>query len=370
MNKRAIAILGAIFLLILATVGFLIYQQTKNNNPDSQVTPEQTDQESQGSNSPASKNKAIRLTDDQVVSPALYYKGNGISYFTRQGQLFKNDLQIADNTTLLANKTEVGLPIKTGIISVIWPQTGDNYIAQVSSGGKSGFSIYHYNSGGYIDLPANVTSIDWLPSGEQIIYLWLENNKTTLNIANADNTNYQVLADIWENDDSIHISPDGRNLLFYRTQNSDSVNMINLVSTDGKTFRSIVKDGYNIGVNWAPDSRRFLFGKRDPVTQTVQLWMGNIETGELKSLGLNTIPEKAVWSKDGSKIIVAAPASNSESGGFTEDLVYSVTSLNGEKTSFEPGISVDIENLFLSINEDILFFRNVQDGGLYYMNIE
>ncbi len=392
MNKRAIAILGAIFLLIVATLVFLILQRRSANKEEADpVVVEETVQEPVEQRRSANKEeepvvvedqitqepidlpaetKAIKLTDDQIISPVLFYQGDGITYFNRQGELFRNSLQVSGSTVLLANKEKLSLPLKAGISKVLWPQDSDNYIAEINNGLRTTYTVYVNDRGGYVDLPANVTSADWMPTGEQMLYIWLANDKSALYRANADNTNFTKLADIWENDDRIHISPDGKNVLYYRTQSQEPTNNINLVTTDGKTFRSVIKDGFNVGALWAPDSKHFLFGKRDASTEAIGLWMGNIETGEIKFLGVNTTPEKAVWTANSDTVVVAVPKQQGLDSSLTDDTIYSIKISNSDKQTFDPGIQIDAENLFLSLDADRVFFKGMQDGGLYYLNLQ
>ncbi len=370
MNKKAIAILGAIFLLIVATLVFLILQRraATNETDNESVTEQPQNTDNQTNIEP--QTKAIKLTDDQVVSPVLFYQGDGITYFNRQGELFRNALQVSGSTVLLANKEKLSLPLKAGIGKVIWPQDSDNYIAEINNGLRATYSVYVNDRGGYVDLPSNVTAADWMPTGEQMLYIWLANDKSALYRANADNTNFTKLADIWENDDKIHISPDGKNVLYYRAQSQEPTNNINLVTADGKTFRSIVKDGFNHGVLWAPNSKQFLFGKRDASNQSIGLWVGNIETGEVRYLGINTTPDKAVWTANGDTVVAAVPKQQGLSSSLTQDTFYSIKMSSSEKQTFDPGITIDAEQLFLSLEGDRVFFKGMQDGGLYYLNLK
>lgn len=373
MNKRAIAILGAIFLLIVMTLAFLIYQKNKSKTPeDVEVTEDQTDNTDSEQNTevPTPPTKAIKLTDDQVVSPVLFYQGDGITYFTRQGQLFRNKINVSNGTVLLANKEELPIPIKAGLQRIIWPQASDNFIAEISAGLNPIYTIYVNEKGGYVDLPSQVTSVDWLPSGTQYLYIWLENNKATLNLGNSADGAYQTLTDMWETDNKIHVSPDGRTVLYYRTGSTEQTNNINAVTADGKVFKALVKDGYNKGVSWSPDSVRFVFGKKDPTTGRMGLWLGNVETNEVRNLNLSTEPSKVVWTNDGNYIVAAVPKDPSSGSTTTQDVFYKVMADDGSSVSVDPGISVDAEELFLSLDGDRVFFRSMQDGGLYYLNLQ
>jgi dipeptidyl aminopeptidase/acylaminoacyl peptidase len=380
MNKRALAILGAIFLLIVGALGFLIYQRSQKEdvtditpvpvvqNPDEPSEPTTPDEPTPE----VPSSRATRLSDDQVIAPILVFQGNGITYFDQNGHLYKTDLKTSGTNILLSNKTEFSLPLKSNISRVLWPQIGQSFIAEFNSGGKKSWSFYDSNRGQYVDLPAQIVSLDWLPNGDKIMFVWVDiNSKATINTANADTSGYQQISELYEPDNEIKVSPDGKSVLFYRTQNpSVTENNINYMSPDGKVFKTIVKGGYNFGVRWAPDNRRFLFSKRDTGTQKFQLWMGDVVSGEIRSLGITTTEQKAVWSKDSRTIIVAVPTTGTAGAGLTQDTIYRFNVNTLEKQEFNPGIAIDAQDLFLNSTEDVLFFRNAQDQALYYMHIQ
>lgn len=375
MNKRAIAILGAIFILIIGTLGFLIYQRSRNNieTPTTPIVPVAEEptvpEEPAPPAEPEPTGRAVKLSDDAIVSPILFYQGNGISYFSNTGQLFQTDLQITDSSVLLSNKRELSIALKSGINRILWPQAGNSFIAELGGTQKT-WSYYNSDQGNYVDIPSKVYSLDWMPSGDKIMYVWVDNGKAELSIANPDTTAHQTLTDFYALDNTIDVSPDGRNILFYRNQTSDlAKNTINLVTSDGKSFRGIVNEGYNRGVLWSPDSKRFLFTKRNPSTSKFELWMGDISTGEIRSLGLTTSEQKAVWTKDGQTVYIAVPTTGTAGQGLTQDTIYRFSVSTFDKTEIQPGVAVDAQELFLSSSENVLFFRNAQDNALYYMNL-
>ncbi len=371
MNKRAIAILGAIFVLIVGGLGFLIYQRS---NKTTEVTPpviteapEQPEPTEEPEEQPAGR--AVKLTDDAVITPILFYQGNGISYFDSSGHLFQTDLQITDNNVLLSNKRELTIALKQSISKILWPQAGNNLIAEINSGTKT-WSFYDSSKASYVDLPPQIYSIDWMPSGDKVAYVWVEGGQATLNIANPDASGYQSLTSFWDPDNVIDVSPDGQIIAFYRTQTTDqSKNIISSVTADGKTFKDIVTDGYNQGVSWSPDSKKFLFTKRDTSSLKYNLWVADITTGEIRNLGVATSVEKTVWDKGGRSIYAAVPKSGTPGSGLTEDMFYKIDVATVQKTDLDPGLAVDGRDLFLSSGENILFFKNAQDNALYYMSL-
>lgn len=381
MNKKAIAILGAIFLLIVGTLGFLIYSKYSSKNSgnstgtsSSATTTPQTDQ-TVGTTTPNTPTSTIvQLSSDLVVSPALFYNGAGITYFDNQGNLYQAALQTSGSQIILSGKKKLAIPTKPNIVKILWPQKGNDFIAQITdSSGKTSWSYFNSSAGNYVDLPSQIESLDWMPNGTQIVYVWLDsNNKASLSLANPDSTNYKKIADMWENDNRIHVSPDGTQILYYETNNTGTDNAINSVTTDGKIWKGLVKTGQNSGVLWSPDGQKFLFNKKDPSTLANQLWVYNLTSGETKNLGLTTSVDKAVWDSSSNTVYAAVPNSGTSSQNtFTNDSFYSLGIVSLEKKQYDSGSSssIDGRNLFLNSTGDKLFFKNAQNGGLYYIDL-
>jgi len=387
MNKKAITILGAIFLLIVGTLGFLIYQRraastppvsvnppaptpsptpTPAPSPDPTPTPAPTPSPTPNPTPPPAPTPTlgaspVQLASDAVVSPILFYQGNGIAYFNSQGQLFQADLDMSSSPLKLTNKRELGVPPKTGITKVYWPSAGNNYIAEMSSGGKKTWSIYVSDKGSYIDAPSQVTALNWLPDGDQVLYVWLQNNKSNLNVSPADLSTWQGVTDLWENDDSIAISPDGKTILFWRTSNTDAVNSINMVTPDGKLFRSVVKEGYNLGALWSPDSQKFLFNRK--VNGKLQLWVANMFTGGTQNLNIELPVDQAVWSPD-SRIVYGGGTSDAPNGQ-----IIKIDAATATVQSIPFTDKFEASQMFTSADGKYLFFKNNLDGGLYYIDV-
>ncbi|HMQ01578.1 MAG TPA: hypothetical protein PKD79_00695 [Candidatus Doudnabacteria bacterium] len=377
MNKKAIAILGVIFLLIVATLGVIIYLRSRGDStPEPIPTPPTIIQDPVIDFPPFEEPEpvvpqanATRLTDEAVITPALFFQGNGIAYFNRQGQLFRTDMAVSGSTVLLSNKTELTIPAKAGISRILWPAVGSSFIAESGIGLARQWSYYNPATGEYVELPRQVKSLSWLPSGDKIMFVWVDDNgNASLNISNPDTTDYQTLTELYDNDLEIYVSPDGQTVLFHRRQTTDmSQNGLFTVTPDGRTFDTITRDGYNRGVLWSPDSRKFLFTRRDLTTQQYSLWFGDLASGEIRNLGLNTSETKAVWSRDSQSIVVAVPTSGTAGTGVTSDTIYVMNVLTSTREEYNPGGGIDAQEMFLSLDEQIVFFRNAQDGALYYM---
>ena len=383
MNKKAIAILGAIFVLIVGTLGFLIYLKYAGSSKKSPAPTAQTS----ATGSPASLIPAAtttppavppvsainQLSSDQVVSPALFFNGSGITYFDNQGNLYQATLQNTGGQLALTGKKQLDIPQKPNITKIFWPQNSNDFIAQTTdAAGKTSWSYFNSSSGAYSDFPLQVQAFDWMPSGKQIAYVFINNGKAALETGDPSFKTWQKIGDLYQNDNIINVSPDGSQLLFYESlPPTSSQNPINSVSIDGKVWKSLVKNGYNFGALWSPDGQKLLFGKKDPVSLQYQLWYYNLASGEVKNLGLFTTPDKSVWGSDSNTIYAAVPLSPaSGAGSLTNDSFFKLNTSTLDKQQYSASASpVDGEDLFLSSTGNDLFFKNAQDGGLYYLDL-
>ena len=196
---------------------------------------------------------------------------------------------------------------------------GTDFIAQMTdTTGKNTWSEFNGDTGKYTDYPPQIEWVDWMPSGTQIAYVYVTSGKATLDIGDPELKTWQKVGDMYQNDNIISVSPDGSQILFYESAGSSSTeNDINSVSSDGKVWKGLVKNGFNYGVQWSPDGMKFLFGKKDPVTLQYQLWVYNLASGEVKNLGFFTTPDKAVWGSDSNTIYAAVPLSGSGGTGLS-----------------------------------------------------
>lgn len=401
MNKKAIAILGAIFILIVGTLGFLVYskygksdsatppQNTDTGNTDNNSNNNNTDTGNGGDNSdsgnggngqatttPPLNDGGVtlhKLSDEPVYNPIIFYNGSAISYFNRDGEVYQAGIKSDSNPLQLNEKVKLDMPLKPRIDHIIWPNQGNDYIVEISEGSKKYFSYFNAQTKTYTDYPEQIISVGWLPAADKVMYIWLENGKATLNVSDPDTRNWKEVVDMWEQDNQIEIAPNGQSIVYYQTGNIGPKNAINLVTPDGKVWQGLVKEGYNLGVLWSPDSKKFLFNKKDSVTQKYQLWAYSLENSMSANLGLFTTLDKVVWSKDSKTVFAAVPKLSSpaaESGNLTQDDFYKLDLSTQISTAYKTSSSpVDGRNLQLNPTSDKLFFKNSQDGYLYYLDL-
>ena len=389
MSKKSIIILSVLFLLIVGTLGLVIFLRGQSgpvtpleNTSGEEIIEERTLDTSGAENTePGSATVeevvpqevteapkgAVKLTETEVVGPIIFYQGNSISYFSRQGSFFQAPLSTEGGVVSLGDAEDLGVEPRAGLSKIYWPTSGNAFLAEVTdAAGQKKFTYFSGDQNKYFDLPDSIISVDWLGGSKKIAYAWRDKNgNITLNSSAPDGSGFVSIAKLNYQDIAIKASPSGQNFLFYRTANPSGNNRIFLVSGDGKLFKSVIVDGYNYGINWAPDNHHFLFSKRNNTGDYV-LWLGDIAGDEPKNLGVVAYVDKAAWAKDSSFVVVSGNALSGDTKS-SKEMFYKINIKSLTKEEFDPGISVDPRELFLNLKEDIVFFKNNIGGALYYL---
>jgi Tol biopolymer transport system component len=273
---------------------------------------------------------------------------------------------------MLTQKRILEIPEKSGVEKVLWPKKGDNFIVESAlAGGKKKWSFYDSAKVEFIDLPDQVMAVEWMPDGERLVNLWVEGGKGVWNLYKLSDNTWTTISESDQLEGDMRVSPDGLNIIYYRTERSSVVNSLYLATPDGKIWQELVKEGYNEGALWSPDSKKFLFNKKTSSGMS-QLWLYNLLNGEAKDLNVNTTVDKAAWAGDSSFVYAAVPKNGaSGQGALTLDSFFRIdlTSDNLDKKEYAVSASADGRDLFLNLEGDRLFFKNAQDGYLYYLNL-
>lgn len=391
MNRKAILILAVIFILILGTVGALVFMKYGSGNKTADQTDttdeipvdtepvdgEPVDELPVDETPPGdTTSSAQKFFTDLAISPSFLYDGSGIAFMAPTGTLVQLKLlEARPGELVVAERKEYELPPKANIRKILWQPFGDDFIVEREEDGRVRYSVYLYRRQQFVDLPEQVQAVDWVPRTvtqgaledpdilSEIVYLWKDpEGQVTLNVAAADNSRYELLTDIWEPDNDLSLSPDGRSVLFWRTQSQDAINRINMVSADGKFFRTILKEGYNSGALWSPDNRTFLFVRLSDSAGVQELYLANIFTNDSGPLDIRSNLDKAFWASPNILYIAGSDINNP-----TSDQLYRFDlTKDADPEIFDLGVDVDVSDLIVSPEQTYAVFKDRLSQSLYY----
>ena len=334
MRRRSIVII--IIILILAGAGAALYWAVRHQKPVVVLAP-------------PSGPSMTQIFDQAPVSAVSAYDGSAIWYFDSDGQLKRI---LGDGTGL----TEYPLPaLNAKFQSALWPKTGSDFIA-FAQGVKK---YYQSSSQTYIDLPANIQWLDWMPDGQRVIYIWksADGQHQSLVVANADGTGFKTIADVFWPDLIVKAAPDGQHALLYRPQATDGANNIYLVDLTTGAITTTVGQGNNTGAMWVSPTK-FIFMQTQSAAYP-RLYLQDITTGAAADLKLNTTLDKVVLDESGQYLYaaVADPATSHDS--FVRVNLADLS----QSDYFKPTDEIHTTDLLLL--GSTVYFTNSRDGKFY-----
>lgn len=155
-----------------------------------------------------------------------------------------------------------------------------------------------------------------------------------------------------------------------------------ILNTDNRSFTRAIGELRGLTTNYSPDISNVLFGVT--TDGRYNLLSYNLQRATTTNLGINTFPEKCVWSTKEKSVVYCAVPESMPIGLYpdtwyqgrvllsdnlwkinTQTLEYRIISNIFESS----GQFIDVENIKLSKNEDYLIFRNKIDLSLWGFNL-
>jgi hypothetical protein len=233
-------------------------------------------------------------------------------------------------------------------------------------------------------LKAEMGRLAWDNLGGKISYQYTDpvTGSRSLNIANPDGSEWKKLADLGVDDSFLASVPQSSLVSFWNRPTASSLAPLETVSIAGekRTFFSGVFGG---DYSWSPDGDRLLIsGSDSPNGEGFSLRVMQ-NGGEARSLSLPTIITKTVWSKNDRVVYYALPGGLPENTLLpddyfskplsTKDTFWKVDVTTGKKSrliELKAGTrSFDSSELFLSEEEEFLFFIDRTDKRLYRIEL-
>jgi hypothetical protein len=393
MSKKAYIVLGIIaVLIIVAGVSLAVLSKKKTTTSTATTAATTTSTSTSSSTSttttptttattsttPAAGATATtdalkRLTTDQVISPILSFQGNQVWYFTSAGNLEQLSLSTA---TL----QQYVLPKSITVSSAIWPAQGSDFIlVSINADGSKTYNYYSSTNKTFTTYPANVKEVQFMPSGNQIVYVWDNGNGTSsLSIADPNLANHkQLVATLPDPDDTIVVSPLADHVLMYNASAPTNNKLYLMAFSDTKVHT--IKTGPENAAIWSNDGKHFVFNKYNATTPSdTTLWSGSVASATSDtSLGITVPVSKLAFDATGDTLYYAAPDSNASSVEANSDATQTQTLVppdsfwsyafaTASKTEIFSGdtYNLNASNLLISADEKTLYFKN-GDGYLY-----
>lgn len=330
-RNRIIALVVTIVIMLVLVIGGYFLFFNKPSNAETVSTEKQVS----------------KLTDDSVISPVASYDSNSIWYFNSKGQLF--DRQIAGTSS-----DEFSLPsLNTVVQKVLWPVTGPDFLLIANSGQTK----YYYSNANkkYTQLPSNIRSMDWMPDGKRIVYIWQsgDNKHQQLMLANADASGFVAIKDVFWPDLIVKVSPDGKNVLLFRgiTSDQNKIYMANLATGE---FKTLVDSGNNTDAMWVA-ADKFVYVEQ---AETPKLMLYNLVSNSSQDLNTDATLDRVAVDAGGKNLYVDPIA--------TSDVLWKINTTTFQKEKiFEFDRTILPRKLFM-VSQMVGFINNL-DQKLYIL---
>jgi len=391
-----------VIILILVLIGLLIYNfvikknvaptnngttnnnlpsgQNNNNSTNGQTNNQNNGQEQgqeQGNQQPQTESKLKAISISAVLSPTITSDKANIIYYSKvNGNIIQSDFNGLNQVTISDANLE-------NLVKVLWAPNKNKTIT-IFQDNLENVSKYLYNFSDKKSLPLNkyVSYISWSPDSSKIVYQYQNTLTDDNNISTSlpDGSKFSTILKTrmkdliveWPSDIYLREKPSGlaQSTLYSLNVLSGSLN-------------KLITDVYGFSIKWSPKGNKMLYSKTSSKGQGIYIFTADNNGTNEKATGISTVAEKCTWSQDIRYIFCAVPKNISDAkvlpddfykGTFIgDDEFYKINVSTGEKLNLlqdeEINISLDAIDLFLSPQEDYLFFTNKGDGLLYRIKL-
>ena len=271
------------------------------------------------------------------------------------------------------------------LIKALWSPNKDKEIT-IFEDGLGSVSKYLYDHAINKALPLNkyMESIAWSADGQKIAYHYYNDftSDNTISISNPDGSNYSIILKTRMKDLTVDW-PRGTEVFFQEKPSGLVQSSLYSINTLTKSFNEVISDINGLSIKWFIDGSKLIYSKTDSRGENLAIFVANRNGSNSKSLEISTLIEKCTWSQDIRYIYCAIPKNISEAkllpddfykGTFAaDDEFFKINIETGDKTKLLSDSQMieiyDANDLFLSPQEDYLFFVNKVNGLLYSIKL-
>jgi hypothetical protein len=285
------------------------------------------------------------------------------------------------------NPEQLSSVILKNIVGAQWSPDRSMVITKFNREGKNVFYLYNYLTKASTQLKDGIDVIVWDGLGKKIIYKYFDaaSKKRSINMANPDGSNWQVLVnDLQIKDTSIAQIPLSSLVSYWNKPSSKEETQLNIVGVTGSTNKKIFSGRFGADYLWSPDGTYALVSSLKDIGSN-KMVIGTIDAygANYKELELSTLASKCVWSGDSRTVYCAVPGDLQSNYNmpddylnnkfFTKDTFWKINAQTGKKELLvqpqDNKESYDATNLLLSSTESNLFFVDRTSNRLYKIKL-
>jgi hypothetical protein len=389
-NKLKRILIIVIIILIIALIGLLVYNflikksTTQENEggglPEGQQNEENGAVEEEENIQPQSEVRIKTISQEPVFSPTMTSdKTKIVYYFRSNGNVWQSNFDGSD-------LSQTSTIILENLVKVIW-SPDKNKVITIFQDNLENISKYFYSYTTQKALPLDkyINYITWSPDSKKIAYQYQNDftDNNNISTANPDGTKYTTLLKT-RMKNLIVEWPKGSDIFLREKPSGIAQSSLYSLNTLSKSFNNIMPNVYGLSVKWSSEGNKILYSKTNSKGENIGIFIADRNGTNEKSANVQTLAEKCAWSQDTRYIYCAIPKNIADArvlpddfykGTFIgDDEFYKINIGTGEKINIleeeSPIETFDAIDLFLSPQENYLFFVNKNNGMLYSIKLD
>ncbi len=392
LNLKKIFFLSLI-LLVLVGGTFLVYNLFFKNT---KLLPSQNDTKNtslpagglgttDGKNNPNSTNapregktslKLKPISQEKVIAPTLTSDGQKVKYYIQNGQVLETDFNGLE-TKKISEKT------LNGLLKIIWSPDKEKVIGIFNENNSIKKIFFNYANEQSSTLNSNIGFISFSPDSKKIAYQYTDpqSGQSNISIADPDGQNWKTIFKT-RAENLIVEWPEKEKISLRTLPSGLAPGLLYTLKSNSGDFLKILSDKYGLIAKWSTKGDKILYSMVNTEAKNPKLFLFDTNNQQEKSLEINGLADKCVFAKDNQTIFCALPQEFSDNAIWPDDYYkgliivnddfYKINLETGKKTKIAQSTletGYDAQELFLSPQEDYLFFINRRDGLLYSLKL-
>ncbi len=367
--KKIFIICASVLSVLLLFLG--VYNFAFRNASSNPVVDEQKKAESQQATdklfSDNATDEAISSVTEKPAYAATILDNSHIAYFNERA-LKRASLGGGGEEVLIKD-----LPGK--IIKAVWAPDRTQVLVLFDMETEQRWQLVNLKDSSVTPLKQGITSPTWSNLSERIYYFYTDpvQNKISLDTAKPDGSAWKQLSFVSLTNAFLSTVPSSTLLSFWNKPSALQETSLYTLPVSGDLPKKIFSGKFGADYLWSPDGSKVLISNTLAKGGTsIRLGTANQNGGEFQTLQAPTFVSKTVWSEDNNTIYYALPLSMPENAVLpddyysrpiqTKDSFWKMDVETGKSNRIiepqEIGNGYDASGLFLSKNEDFLYFTD------------
>lgn len=316
------------------------------------------------------------ITSTTASNSTISSDGTSAIYYDPSSGTFN---RITPNGTVVPYSDKIFYNVE----QVTWSPEKEKAILEYPDGSNI---LYNFETNEQVTLPKHWKEFSFDPSGDKIALKSMAQDPENrwIAVANSDGSKATRIEHLGDKDATVDInwSPSNQIVAMYREDKDFNRQDLYFVGLNQENFKSTIIPGRGFEGQWSTNGDLLLYSVYSSDSgYKPTLWMvkasGDSIGENRRSLRLETWVDKCTFHSN-TVVYCAVPRSLEEGSGiFSDDLdtsptdVYKVDLSTGLRTKIAtPAIDINMENLFVTENEQFLYFNNKEDGKLYSIQLK